>query len=44
MTAITINYLDRPIYYNAILKLAIPMLLKGIPLGLALILLKGIYY
>ena len=44
MIAITMNYLDGPIYYNVIVKLAIPMLPKGIPLGLVSILLKGIHH
>ena len=44
MTAITMNYLNRPVYYNVIVKLAVPMLLKGIPLGLALMSFKGIHH
>ena len=38
------NYWDRPIHYNVRVKLVVPMLLKGISLGLALMLLKGIYH
>ena len=38
------NYLDQPVDYNIIIKLAVSILLKGILLGLALISLKDIYY
>ena len=44
MTVITMKYLNQPIYYNAIVKLAVLMLLKGILFGLALISLKGIHH